>query len=49
MTPHSRPEQIRQAIRAAVRDEPLWVRVLAYQFREAVSDEALERFWRFLK
>jgi hypothetical protein len=49
VTPHSRPDQIRQAIRAAMTNEPLWVRVLAYRFREAASDEALEKLLRLLK
>lgn len=49
VTPHTKPEQVRQAIRAAVRNEPLWVRVLAYQFHQAASDESLERLWRLIK
>lgn len=47
--PFSKPDQIRQAIRRAVEDEPLWVRILAYQLREGMSDGALERLWRLIK
>lgn len=45
----NKPDQIRQAIRRAVEDEPLWVRILAYQLREGMSDASLERLWRLIK
>lgn len=39
----------REAIREAVKTEPLWVRILAYQFREAMSDTTAARLSRLLK
>ncbi len=47
--PHSPATQIRQAIRAAMADEPLGVRAAAYQFHNSASDEALERLVRMIK
>lgn len=47
--PFTKPDQIRQAIRRAVDNEPLWVRILAYQLREGMSDAALEKLHRLIK
>lgn len=47
--PKSRSTQVREAIREAVSDEPLWLRILAYRFHSALGDASLERLHRLLK
>ncbi len=39
----------REAMREALKGEPLWVRVLGYQLREAMSDASASRLGRLLK
>lgn len=40
---------IREAITAALKGEPLWVRILGYQLREGMSDDSADRLRRLLK
>ncbi|WP_380778042.1 hypothetical protein [Sphingomonas sp. R86520] len=39
----------REAVQEAVKAEPLRVRILAYQFRSAISDQAAARLRNLLK
>lgn len=45
----SKAGQVREAVREAMKGEPLAVRVAAYEFHNSTSDEALERLARLLK
>lgn len=49
MVSKSRLTQVREAIREAVRDEPLWLRIAAYRLHSALGDASLEKLWRLLR